>query len=93
MKTDSTTQSPTAKPLAPAHGSAWEYLVKHISGGPMPARELNKYGEEGWQLCGIASTPEPAKSMSNSWPDVMAYTFQRKTPNAPGEPSCQRPKP
>jgi hypothetical protein len=67
---------------APPLCSAWEYLVKYVSGGPMPERELNKYGEDGWELCGIASTPEPSRSMSNAWPDVIAYTFKRPLPNS-----------
>ena len=72
--------------FAPAPGSAWKYLVKHISGGPMPERELNKYGEDGWELCGIASTLRPALSMANGWPDVMAYTFKRRhSPNEKGQ--------
>lgn len=55
----------------------WEYKVQHVSGGPMPQRELNEYGEDGWELCGIASTPAPSRDMSHAWPDVMAYTFKR----------------
>lgn len=54
----------------------WQYRVEYVSGGPMPARELNKYGEDGWELCGIASAAIPSRSMSNAWPDVMAYTFK-----------------
>jgi hypothetical protein len=62
----------------------------------MSARELDGYGLDGWELCGIASTPEPSRSMSNAWPDVMAYTFKRPaTPNGSDDrqlPAASRPE-
>lgn len=60
----------------------WEYHVVHINGGPMSRGELNKYGEDGWELCAICSTPAPPPSLSHAWPSVCAYTFKRKIPGA-----------
>lgn len=47
----------------------------------MPGRELDTYGNDGWELCGMVGTTVPSQSMSNTWPNLIAYTFKRLKPN------------
>ncbi len=62
--------------------AVWEYRVELVPGGPMPGRELDTYGNDGWELCGMVGTTVPSQSMSNTWPNLIAYTFKRLKPNA-----------
>lgn len=58
----------------------------------MPERELNKYGGDGWELCGIASPPVSDRQMAIGWPDVMTYTFKRQWPNREPNPDWVDPR-
>lgn len=53
----------------------WQYLIeawpchRHL--------DLNKMGQEGWELCATISTPNRDATLGTAWPDVTKFIFKR----------------